>query len=306
MKNTTTALTLIAMIIFSPILVASAETAITDKAPWAPPKDFVNPATLLVQELKGKGFETEKITAELEKRGMGWYPKTGATWMGRAVTSEELEILSLHSEGMKNEAAMRDSLDRKVGCMRATDYSWAGIGAEMISGSMSVSSDGTQYHYACVQLGDLDGASNYAEVVVTHNYGEDFKWYVYDSDEGGFNYYMDKNTGSSSVDTYVIMLDGSYDSDGYHYDVWINYGWVMSGHLSNCWLQAGYQKEVYSYGQYDDDYVSSIFYRNWLNANPGWIYWTNSISSRFSANYPVQESHTWGGLCYNWNTWVNN
>ncbi len=58
---------------------------------------------------------------------------------------------------------------------------------------MDVASGQTQNHYLCVQLGDLNGITNWAEAVVTHNAGETFKWYTYDSDEGsGMVYYMDK------------------------------------------------------------------------------------------------------------------
>ncbi len=75
---------------------------------------------------------------------------------------------------------------------------------------------------SCVQLGDLNGITNWAEVVVTHDLGEAYKWYTYDSDEGGgsMTYYMDKNTPSTATDTFVMMLDGTQDS---------NVGNTMSG-----------------------------------------------------------------------------
>ncbi len=190
--------------------------------------------------------------------------------------------------------------------MRTTAYSWTGVSAEMICGSMSVGSTGTQYHYVCVQLGDLNGAGNRAEALVTHNYGEVYKWYTYDSDEGGFSFYMNKNTASSAVDNYVIMLDGTQDGEGWHYDVWINYQWVRRGHMSSLWVQSGYQKEVSSNGQFTDDSSSAMFYRNWLHNAQGWSYWTNSVSTSWSATYPVREAHSMSGVCYNWNTWVQN
>ncbi len=42
-----------------------------------------------------------------------------------------------------------------------------------------------------------------------------------------------KNTAITAVDTYVIMLDGTQDSGGWDYDVWINFQWLMSGYLAN-------------------------------------------------------------------------
>jgi hypothetical protein len=152
----------------------------------------------------------------------------------------------------------------------------------------------------------LDGVTNWAETVVTHNLGEAYKWYTYDSDEGGMAYYMDKNTASTAKDTYTIMLDGTNDGNGWHYDVWINYQWVRSGHLSMLWCQAGFQKEVYSSGQFTNDASHTVYYRNWLHNAQGWSYWTNSVSTRWSAASPVHESHSMGAVSYDWETWVQN
>ena len=79
----------------------------------------------------------------------------------------------------------------------------------MVSGSICVGSGQTQYHYLCVQLGNLDGATNWVETVLTHNYGQGYRWNTFDSDEGGWSYYRDKNTAITSADTYTIMLDGT-------------------------------------------------------------------------------------------------
>jgi hypothetical protein len=134
----------------------------------------------------------------------------------------------------------------RTSAMRTSTASWRGVASELISGSMNVASGQTEYHYLCVQLGNLDTASNWVETVLTHNLGETYKWNTYDNDEGGWSYYTDKNTPINQFDTYVIMLDGTRDGDGWNYDVWINYNWVRSGHLANLNVQAGLQKEVYS------------------------------------------------------------
>ena len=57
---------------------------------WEPPKKFVDPVTSKIQELTLQGLNDDQITTNLAELGMGWYPETGATWMGRALTSEEL------------------------------------------------------------------------------------------------------------------------------------------------------------------------------------------------------------------------
>lgn len=276
--------------------------------PWTPPKNFVDPVTLKIQELEKQGLDEEQITIELEKLGMGWYPATGATWIGRALTSEELAKMPSRAPTrtpLDGEAVTRQ-VDR-ASLMRTNSFSWTGVSAEMVCGSMSVGSDETRYHYVCVQLGDLDGLSSWTEAVVTHNYGEGYKWYTYDSNEGGWTFYMNKNTASSATDTYVIMLDGTRDGDGYHYDVWINYQWVRRAHLPNLFVQAGFQKEVYSdSGQFTNDASHARFYRNWLHSAQGWSYWTNSISTSWSASLPVREAHSPGAVSYNWETWVQN
>ena len=138
---------------------------------------------------------------------------------------------------------------------------------------MSVATRQTTYHYLCTQLGSLDSATDWTETVLTHNLGETYKWYTYDSNEGGWVFYMNKNTAIGSADTYVILLDGTQDGNGWNYDVWINYNWVRSGHLSSLSVQAGLQKEIYSNtGTFTDDTSNAVFYKNWVHNGQGWTY----------------------------------
>ncbi len=282
---------------------------------WQPPQNFVDPVTLKIQDFRTQGLSNDQITAELENLNMGWDPETGATWLGHALTPEEqakLPISTPAKDSSVNVNSQPDdvltTLTRKISSMRTSGYSWTGVSTEMVSGPMNVASGQTQYHYACVQLGDLDGITNWAELVVTHNLGETYKWYTYDNDENGGSmvYYMDKNTPSTATDTYTIMLDGTQDGSGWKYDMWINYVWVRSGHLSSLFVQGGFQKEVYSNGAFTNDASSTLFNRNWVHNAGGWSYWTNSISTSFSAAYPVRESHVMGPYSYIWNTWVQN
>jgi hypothetical protein len=275
---------------------------------WLPPKDFVDPVTLKIQEFKTQGLKDEQITAELEKLGMGWYPKTGATWVGKALTSKELAEMPTRTpaKAPSNEKTTLQGYSR-TSCMRTDFAAWTGVGSDVVSGSMSVGSGQTLYHYVSVQLGSLDSGSNWVETVLMHNYGDAFKWYTYDNDEGGFSYYANKNTATTSADTYVIMLDGTRDGYGWNYDIWINYQWVRSGHLSNLWVQAGFQKEVYSSsGQFTNDGSHAVFYKNWLHNAQGWIYWTNSLDTWWSTTYPVRINHYMATSSYLFETWVQN
>ena len=281
---------------------------ISDTEPWQPPKNFVDPVTLKIQESKLQGLDDEQITAELAELGMGWYPETGATWMGRRLTQDELAKMPTRTQGSLSANEVATSLISRLSAMRTTYASWTGVSSEVVSGSMNVASGQTTYHYLCTQLGGLNGGgTNWVETVLTHNIGENYRWNTYDNDEGEWSYYMDKNTPITTADTYCIMLDGTQDGGGWHYDVWINYQWVRRGHLSNLWVQGGFQKEVYSSsGQFTNDASHAVFYRNWLHNAQGWLYWTNAMSTWWSPAPPVLERHSMGALSYRWETWVQN
>lgn len=290
----------------------SVAAQIGNPSPWELQKSFVDPVTLKIQEFRGQNLSDDQITTRLAEQGMGWYPKTGATWMGRALTSEELAKMpdTMPAKAPSEENAITDDYaitlqaDR-TSCMRTNAASWTGISSEIVSGSMSVSSGQTLYNYLCVQFGDLDGGTNWVETVLTHNLGEAYRWSTYDNDEGQWINYMNKNTAITSADTYTIMLDGTQDAYGWNYDVWINYQWVRTGHLSSLYDQGGFQKEVYSdSGTFTSDSSHAVFYRNWLHNAQGWPYWTNSVSTWWSKADPVQESHSMGALSYRWETWV--
>ena len=304
-----TTLLFISLMVCSMVLTVAAQTnSQTTIGPWQPPYNFIDPVTLKVAELKTRGLKDEEITTELAKFGMGWYPPTGATWIGRTLTPEELVKMPPRAPLIAPEKGGAIALQVCRGsCMRTDAPSWTGVSSEVVSGSMSVGSRRTLYHYLCVQLGSLDDQTNWVETVLTHNLGETYKWYTYDSDEGGWVFYMNKNTPTTSADCYTIMLDGTQDSVGWHYDVWINYQWVKRGHLSNLWVEAGFQKEVYSdSGQFTNDASHAVFYRNWLHNSQGWPYWTSAMSTWWSTTAPVRETHSMGALSYRWETWVQN
>lgn len=288
-------------------LTATGQISVTE--PWQPSKNFVDPVTLKIQEFKVQGLDNEQITAKLAELGMGWYPESGATWMGRTLTQDELAKMPPRTQGsLLTNGEVATTVTGRTSAMRTTYASYTGVSSEVVSGSMSVASGQTTYHYIGTELGGLNGGgTNWVEAVLTHNLGENYRWNTYDNDEGGWSYYMDKNTPTSTADTYVIMLDGTQDGGGWHYDVWINYQWVRRAHLSNLWVQGGFQKEVYSNsGTFTNDASHAVFYRNWLHNAQGWLYWTNAMSTWWSPDSPVRESHSMGALSYHWETWVQN
>lgn len=54
---------------------------------------YVNPVRLMIEDLKSKNCSDEEITEELKKHGYGWYPETGACWVGTPPSDEQLEII---------------------------------------------------------------------------------------------------------------------------------------------------------------------------------------------------------------------
>lgn len=305
-----TALTLIFTLISSVTLEVAAQTSsqLLGVESWKPPANFVDPVTLKIREFKAQGLADNKITEKLAELGMGWYPETGATWIGRPLTAEELAIMPPRvSVNSAQDNIDADVTSGRSSYMRTFSASWTGIGIEVVSGPMNVAAGGTTLHYLCVQLGDLDGSSNWAETVLTHNLNQNFRWNTFDNDEGDWQYYKDKNTPTTSADTYVMMLDGTKDSNGWKYDIWINYQWVRSAHLTNLFVQGGMQKEVYSEtGAFTNDGFHSYFARNWLHNADGWSCWTNSITTKWDSQYPLHESHYMGPTTYVWETWVQN
>jgi len=313
-----TAIGLILTIMSSMVLMVAAQTNTPTSSigSWQPPANFVDPVTIKIQDFRSQGLTDDQITAKLADLGMGWFPKTGATWMGRSLTAGELAEMpptvpakapSTGDAASDNNIVSPLTQVGRTACMRTSSASWTGVSAEVVSGSMSVASGQTNYHYVCMQLGNLDAASNWVETVVRHNLGDTYKWYTYDNDENGWSYYMDKNTATTSADTYTIMLDGTNDGSGWKYDVWINNQWVRSGHLANLFVQGGFQKEVYSdTGTFTNDASHAVYYRDWLHNANGWSYWTNAVSTWWSAPSPIHESHNMGAVSYDWETWVQN
>ena len=284
---------------------------------WHPPENFVDPVTLKIKEFSMQGLSDDEIIVALEELNMGWYPETGATWIGKALTSEDEEYTKLPNRIFTGDSdsstifsvqrGVAIAMVDRVGRMQTGGSSWRGVSSEMSCGSMSVSSGNTLRSFLCLQIGDITSATNWAEVVVTHNLGETCKWYTFDPDEGNWIFCGDKDTASTAVDTYVMLLDGTSDGAGYHYDVWINYGWVKRAHLSSLNVQACLQKEVYSEsGQFTNDVSRAVFSVNWLHKGQAWTYWTDSVNTQWGSVMPMRESHTMGSSSYNWQAWVQN
>lgn len=83
---------------------------------------------------------------------MGWYLETGATWMGRKLSSQEVNEMPIRAlVGVSSNEDIKSAytVTRQVGrtsCMRTNSASWAGVASEIVSGSMNVDSGETRFH----------------------------------------------------------------------------------------------------------------------------------------------------------------
>ncbi|NLF88761.1 hypothetical protein GX563_08060, partial [Candidatus Bathyarchaeota archaeon] len=138
---------LLSITMLSPILsvtAADSSDSITS-GNWQPPENFVDPVTLKIQEFKLQALNDEQITAKLTELGMGWDPKTGAKWLGRAMTNEEIAKMPnrgsikapAEQEAVSDGFVVASQVDR-TSCMRTSAASWRGVSCEMVSGSMGI------------------------------------------------------------------------------------------------------------------------------------------------------------------------
>jgi hypothetical protein len=304
------------LLIFSmlcPMILEVAAQANTSDSPfgsWQPPKDFVDPVTLKIQDFKAKGLNEEQITAELEKTGMGWDPETGATWIGRTLTPEELaEMPSKSSAKATSDENTITSYKKITSAWRTWDPDWTGVATMMVSGSMDVQEGGTTSQFLCMQFGSLSGEQKHIETVLRHDLYGPYVYYTWDNDEGpsGWLRYGTKNTSITHADTYVIMMRGTQDAYGWIYDVWIEYEWVRSGHLDNLYNRAGFQKEVMTHsGTFTDDASRAHFMPNWLHTGAGWNLWRTH--DHWTSTEPPLREYLYANpyVGYGWMTWVQN
>jgi len=110
---------------------------------------FIDPVTLKISEFRSQGFSDAQITEELEKLGMGWWPETGATWIGTRPTSEELERLPPKTwpySDTSSDFPLSTRLIQTGAVMETREFSYAGVQNQMKTGSVAVSSGKTTFH----------------------------------------------------------------------------------------------------------------------------------------------------------------
>ena len=188
---------------------------------WFYGEEYMDPVTIKINEYKANGLTDEQITVELEKLGMGWYPKTGATWMqdDQQPTLEEIKSLQPLQNPFSSAKREQEQANEVFGVGNPQTASYTGMYNTMYPGTLPVDTDETFQHVVTTHLGkEIDEDTPcWTEVgVVAWNASTYVYYFVYDVDEGGWHFYGTKSS-MQSADTYGILLDGTYDDDSQTY-----------------------------------------------------------------------------------------
>jgi len=283
--------------------------------PWHPPKDYVDPVTLKIREFKAQGMNDAQITSELEKLGMGWYPKTGATWIGTRPTSEELERMPPMMPPFEDESSTSLLSRDYIGAlqfMQTPDFLYSCISNNMKPGSIAAGTGATLFHFVTTHIGRAISPTQpcWVEVGVWNDtYFNRPQYYTCDNDEDG-NWFHGYKTNVEDFDWYEIWLPGTYESAGWVCWIFINGNFVRKGHLAYFYNQVNEANEIFcTTGQWTNDNTHAIFKDSYLWSPGGsdWIWWNTNVPTDFLFDpypCPVHETHYVSGGTYTYETWT--
>ena len=172
--------------------------------------NFVDPVTLKVQEMKTLGMNDTEIVEALNPLGMGYYPETGATWIGRTPSPEELQNLPprryLFKDVAPSQLTAASEAEQKCQLMGTgvenTNYN--GFSNYMMPGSLAVEEKGSYWHLATTHIGR---GGHWTEAGVIRGAYPPSTWsiFTYDDDEGGYVFH-----GTTNQSTYTQYLGEQY------------------------------------------------------------------------------------------------
>jgi hypothetical protein len=185
----------------------------------------------------------------------------------------------------------------------------------MTPGTMPLDVSKTVQHCNTHHLGRAksDGTSCFVEVGVIDwinsgtIYGPWFFIYNHDATHGTGSYSFYGNKANlSSPDTYAIQLDGSSDSDGWHYDVWIDSVWKLSGHLEYKLNTADVSNEIWSdTGTYSQTTAADFQNCYITDSNNNWIFWNTNIGYTYTHWAPIMGYSIPATNPYEFRSWTN-
>ncbi|HIH96291.1 MAG TPA: hypothetical protein HA348_02165, partial [Thermoplasmata archaeon] len=158
----------------------------TGKINYTKLANFTDPVTKIISRLKERGYNDSEITEVLEKHGMGWYPETGATYIGIGPTEEELKHLAPLYNPTDSETYSK-SLRQANQVMEVKNDVYRGFDTEMRSGSCAVGDGETVQHVVTTHTG-RGGHWTEAGVVRTVS-NTNWRIFSYDDDEGEWGWH---------------------------------------------------------------------------------------------------------------------
>ncbi|HIH97089.1 MAG TPA: hypothetical protein HA348_06400 [Thermoplasmata archaeon] len=277
---------------------------VTGKINYTKLANFTDPVTEIISRLKERGYNDIEITEILEKHGMGWYPETGATYIGIGPTEEELKHLAPLYNPTDSETYSK-SLHQANQVMEVKNDIYRGIDNMMCSGSCAVKEGETFQHVVTTHLG-RGGHWTEAGVVRTVS-NTNWRIFSYDDDEGTWDWHG--TTSATTYNDYNIQVIGPHGGS-YRYGIWINGAWQRYGHLPYKENDVNQANEVWSYtNKYTSDTIAAYHKEPHLYVGYNQlIWWNEEVSTKWWRNFwppwPVKEDHWMGTHAWIYKTWV--
>jgi parallel beta-helix repeat protein len=274
--------------------------------------NFVDPATLKVEEMKALGMNDTEIVEALKPLGMGYYPKTGATWIGRTPTPEELQNLPPRRYPFKDvppsQLIIPSEAEQKQQLMETKNQNYNGFCNYMKPGSLAVEEEGSYWHLATTHIGR---GGNWTEGGVIRGASPPSTWgiFTYDDDEGGYVFH--DITNQSEYKQYLILVSNLQEPSGWRYNILINGNWVRSGHLPFYENGVDQAHEVWNYTSvWTTDTMPAVYKDPLLFVNSSILWWNESVPTErnwmfYYITNPVRELRYLFGPAWRYETWVN-
>jgi hypothetical protein len=266
--------------------------------------NFKDPVTKKIEELKKEGYADREITEILKRYGMGWYPETGATWIGWA-PSEAWRLPPLFHLSYREPFLPLTYGYQANQVMQTEKYIYSGFYTEMKAGSCAAKQGETTDHVITTHTGK---EGTWAEAGVYKNWNNPTLWiFSYDNDEGGWIFHG--ATSPTTYNKYCIYVTQEPHKKGYRYDIYINNEWKRKGHLNYQLGDVNHANEVWSdTGIWTPDTAEAI-HRNsrLIDGNGNEIWWNEWILTKWwhaPDPCPVKEHHEREGSSWKYETWI--
>jgi hypothetical protein len=280
---------------------------------------YVNPAEKIRNEMKSRKYSESQIATVLKSRGYNCDFNTGACWKGTAPTEKELEIINQirgkdyspfdRENNMQKTTLGTLSLRQEYRQMKTTSgTTYFGVYDYMKPGQTVTSSSGTFQHVVTTHVGRKPSPSteSWTEAGVAASVADpQRRYFTYDNDEGGWSFHG--NAGAAAVSSYQIYVTNTLESGGYKYHIWINGGWVRTGHFAYRQNYIDQANEIWAEGSnsFSSDPSITEFRDSYLYHNTGYSWWGTNVPTDFnSVGSRISESRVISGNAYDWQMWI--